>query len=167
MMNHPATITILKRGFIWNQRYLIYIAYNTVGYVCRREWRWYRFVWCARDAQNKELFYFHGAREFRLADGRRRKIKLRGGLLDLLWAVGNPGMKIFGDQCEDLLVDFDEPHLHWQITTSHERVVAAAKRILSGWRLGYEVDIYEPLFLEEVIGFAIYADILKGRNRSS
>lgn len=163
MTQSPACITILKRGFIWNLRYLIYTSPRTIDYVCRREWRRYRFVWCVRDSQNKELLYFPSQSVFRLADGRERKIKYSRYWFDILWC-GARKMRLIGDQCEDLFVSFIEPRLHWQITTSHDRVVAAARRMLFGWRLGYEVDIYEPAFLEEVIGFAMYERLQSNRN---
>jgi hypothetical protein len=148
-------LKIIKPSFWWSTRFLIYAADQTLLYACKRELHGLALRWHARDMQGRDLFYFNARNTFQLADGRRRSISPRNSIVGHLWG----DILISGDQCEDLLVKFQDRQLHWKITTPQQQVVAAARRMLYGWRSGCEIDIYCPEFLEEIIAFAIFYNL--------
>src|SRR5688572_7085867 len=146
-------LKIIKSGFWWRPRFLIFSAEQKLLYECKKERQGLALRWHARDTQGKCLFYFDSRNTFRLADGSCRAIGPRSGVWGWRESV------IRGDQCEDLFINFQNTHLHWEITTSQQQVVAAAKRMLYGGSLGYEVDVYSPQYIEEVIAFTVFFNL--------
>lgn len=156
-------LKMIRPGFWWRPRFLIFSAPTIVAYECKREIRWFGRRWRARDTNGRELFCFDAWDSFRLADGRRRKVNLHRGALGFFLGGSVETPSITGDQCEELSVSLREPHLHWEMTTSKGNVVAAAKLMLYGWRVGYEIDIYAEEYREEILAFAIFYNLHRKR----
>ena len=140
---------------MWNRRIDLSAGNGRALYVCKREWQGYGFAWCLRDGHGREVLRFSRARSFYLADGGVRRIKRHHfGILTAFF--GRHSWAVVGDQCEMLLIDFAEPHLHWQMTTEHHHIVAAAKLVANGWQFGCEIEVYAEEYLEEILGFCIF-----------